>query len=743
MEKDKFQEERRKEEVYLAKTLAFMQRELQLEAGELADKKEKLIAARREMRENTGFLPKDFTRAAEMNQYLSEVNNQTMYYQHALKRVDKYRTMLAAPYFGRFDFLEEGAGVVEKIYLGLANVMDQETNFVYVYDWRAPISGMYYRYETGKAEFEAPLGLIKGEILLKRQYKIQDSQLKYFFDSSVRITDDILQEVLSRSASAKMRTIVETIQKEQDAVIRDTDSELLIVQGVAGSGKTSIALHRVAFLLYHGLGTNTNSNHFMIISPNLVFSKYISSVLPELGEENVRQMTFDEIITENLAKSRAVETRVEQLEMLVNNQSRAEGPVRRASIDFKGSKTFLQILDRLLWYYAHRLIPFEDISYNGIVLETKQQLKNRFLNNKIGIPMAKQLQRLEKMILEKVHPLQKERRAKLEKIVENHPEHELEVKSFSRYLAMKETRSLMKRLYNFTRVDYYSLYQTLFTQPGLFFKLAQGLELPQNVEEIIARTKENLAKDGLKYEDYAPLIYLKLKIEGTDSYADIRHVVIDEAQDYYPLHYAIFRLLFRNAGYTVLGDVRQAIGKDAGESLHDDVVEVLGKQRTRRFQLNRSYRSSYEINVFAGKILGIKEEVIPFERHEKEPEIVCRADYENIDQAIIRDIPGYLEQGYESVAVICKTKQEAESLFGRIKDLIEVNLVSSTDGVNKGAMIIPSYLAKGLEFDVVIVYGAGLDNYAGDLDRKLLYIACTRALHYLALYYTGEKSPFI
>jgi DNA helicase-2/ATP-dependent DNA helicase PcrA len=334
--------------------------------------------------------------------------------------------------------------------------MDRNTGQVYVYDWRAPISSIFYRYELGGAMYDSPLGISRGDVSLKRQYQIRNSKLKYFFDCSVRITDEILQEVLSHT-SAKMKNIIETIQKEQDVIIRDRDHELLIVQGVAGSGKTSIALHRIAFLLYEGLNSNLQSNNVIIISPNTVFSHYISSVLPELGEENVRQSIFDDLVLDTFQGRFGEETRDMQLETLINSRAKTERDQRHQSIDFKGSRIFKQILDRLLWHYAHRHLVFEDVYYIGTILATRQQLKNRFLHNEIGVPMAKQLKRIEKTLLEKVHPLQKNRLKRLEKIVAKSEGHEFEIKSFSRLLAIKQAKAFRERIQRFTNVDYSQL----------------------------------------------------------------------------------------------------------------------------------------------------------------------------------------------------------------------------------------------------------------------------------------------
>lgn len=741
---DSYQENHQEEIEYLKKTLAFIEEEVKKEEKNLEEKKSDLIAAKKDMYENTVHIASDFESLVDINLHLMQVNNHISGYD--TRRIKNLKKMINSPYFGRFDFIEKGFNEKEKIYIGLYNLMDKNTGEVYVYDWRAPISSVFYRYELGEVMYDTPAGVSRGDVSLKRQYQIRDSQLKYFFDCSVRITDEILQEVLSHNTSAKMKNIIETIQKEQDVIIRDRDHELLIVQGVAGSGKTSIALHRIAFLLYEGLNTNLQSKDVIIISPNSVFSHYISSVLPELGEENVRQSIFDDLVLEVLQGRFGKETREMQLEALIHSRVKIGDEGRKKSIDFKGSRVFKKILDRLLWHYAHRLIEFEDVYYNGTILATRQQLKNRFLHNEIGIPMAKQLNKIETILLQKVHPLQKKRLKRLEKIVEKSEGHEFEIKSFSRLLAIKQAVAFRDRIQKFTKVDYGDLYTQLFKNRGLLHKLAQGLTLPENINEIISTTLQNLEEGQVHYEDYAPLLYLKLKVEGNNVVSGIKHVVIDEAQDYTPLQYEVFKILYDNATYTVLGDIRQAIEKPIDYSLYDDVSEILNKGKTIKLSLNKGYRSTCEINAFTQKLLGEgnQHDYCSIERYGEEPKVIQRETLEGIDQSIIADIGNYTQQGYESVAIICKTQKEAEKVFSRLKKSVQLTLIKPQDGeVIKGALVIPTYMAKGLEFDVVIIYDVNKENYVSDFDRQLLYIGCTRALHRLVIYHKGDKSPLI
>lgn len=739
-----YQEKSVEELGYLNTTLDFLKSELSKELAALSETKKKLISSHKDMWEDAGLFLNDFDRVIGANQYLMEVKVQSASYYDKLKLVEKYKRLLNSPYFGRFDFVEYDSRDSEKIYIGLSSVIDSKTGNIMVYDWRAPISSIYYQYELGKASYNSPAGTISGTVTLKRQYKIRNSELKYFFDSSIKIDDEVLQEILSQNSSDKMRHIVESIQKEQDIVIRDKEYELLIVQGVAGSGKTSIALHRIAFLLYQGLNTQLESHNILIISPNMIFSKYISSVLPELGEDNVTQVSFEGYASSILQEKTAVESRNAQLEYLIASKNQDELSIKLESMEFKGSACFVELLDRIIDHYERNVIAFEDISYDGKIIFTRQQLKTLFLNNRIGLPIAKRLKRVENIIYSKIHPLRKNRTEKIEKFVQKLEGYELEIKSFSRLLLLKQSQVFQKRLKKITDVDYFKLYETLFNQQGLLPKLAAGLSLPGSLEHIITATIKNLNNGQIGYEDCAPLLYLKLRLEGSDSFSDIKHVVIDEAQDYEPVQYEVFKLLFMNASYTVLGDIHQRIEKDVDNAIYDNIIRTFQKKKSLKINLNKSYRSSFEITEFSKNVLGNVSNIEALQRHDDNPTISCLKTVEDIDSALIQGANNFRIQGYESIAILCRTALEAESLYDRLQHVTEINLISSdNDEIQKGITIMPIYLAKGLEFDVVLIYNASMENFSTELDRKLLYIACTRALHRLVIYYSGIKSSFI
>lgn len=730
---------------YLEAIIDLLQYKLDIENEKLVEQKADLIAARKEMWENTTHSSTDFDKLSDLNQYLSALNSQTFSYTELEKRIAKYEKMIDSPYFSRIDFTEEGYDDTEKIYIGLFNLMDEDTHEIKVYDWRAPISSVYYRSELGPVEYKAPLGIIKGTVSLKRQYKIANGNLEYFFDSNVNIVDEMLMEALSQNMSSKMKTIVETIQKQQDLIIRDLDNDLLVVQGVAGSGKSSVALHRIAFLLYQGLNLKLNANNVIVISPNTLFSKYISNVLPELGEDNIKEYTFENIFVKLFDNKLSMKTKSENFENIICSESEEKRKFLRSYDEFKGSKILLKIIDRFIKYFERKLIPFEDVYFDGEIIENRQLLKAFLTSGKLNMPTAKKLKIIESRIMDKVHDKKNSRRSKIEKAVNNSKEHEFEIKAFTRVLAARETSAFINRIHRFTEFNSYDLYKKLFSDKDLFKKLAKGLPLPDNIDEIINYTNKSIDDPyNIPYSDGIAMMYLKVMAEGMDYVSSIKQVIVDEAQDYYPMHYYLLKNLFKEARFTVVGDVNQAVEKSTDISFYDDIVSIFNFEKSNKIFLNKSYRSSYEISKFSEKFLeeGIYTEY--FKRNEEVPEVIFKNSEEVLENKLIEDIEKYKSQGYNSIAIICKNRKQSADLYFKLKGKIDVKLVDYL-GEQKltGVIIVPVYLAKGLEFDAVMVYGVNNKNYNSKYDKRLLYVACTRALHRLSLYYTGKVSKFL
>ncbi len=718
------------EKAYLKHTIEFLREEISKGLKGVDEQKANLIGIRKEMWEEGARAIDEFDQAIDMSQYVNMEAIETSKFKHQLERVVNYQKMIGSPYFARFDFKEDGEDV-EKVYIGYHNAMNDDTYEVLVYDWRTPIASLFYNHEVGPASYKAPCGEIEGEVLLKRQYEIEKGKLKFFFDSSIAITDDMLRQTLGQNTSQKMQNIVETIQKEQNKIIRDEENDVLIVQGAAGSGKTSIALHRIAFLLYSQREKGLSHKDVMILSPNSVFGDYIGEVLPELGEKNVECATLEDLFETYFGTYLKMGRKHTQLEAIISSPYRDK---IRASIAFKGSKEFMNILERYMLWIEQEGIVFKDVYYREEIIIAKEELKALFLDNKIGMSIVKRLRRIENILLERIKPLEKAYFKELVEKFENDLKNTFDERAEAKRLVQEEYDKFINNIRPFTRLNPLKVYEKLMKKPKLFYQFAEEIALPKGIEGILKHTAKSLEQRNISYEDGAVLLYLKLQLEGESLYPSIKQVLIDEAQDYYPIHYKIFKMIFKNSQYTILGDYCQTIEKSVEPNIYDEVMNILSPKKGLQINLIKSYRSTYEICQFASKLRGGKQEVIPFERHGEMPLLEGAKDDGEMIKHIRERLEAYLEAGYKQIALLCKTKREAhylESIFKHIENVEDKLIIS------------PIYEAKGLEYDAVIVYQANKENYHNAFDKQLLYIGATRALHALSFQYVGEVSPYL
>ncbi|MCL1808316.1 MAG: AAA family ATPase [Clostridiales bacterium] len=682
-----------------------------------------IAALQEEMRDNASHSvsnlwdSQNFEDMVALSQYTFQIEQKASACESVERRAAMLEKLIDSPYFARIDFKFDDEELHEKIYIGRSSLWDDELDEIFVYDWRAPIASMFYRFGAGPAFYDAPAGKVTGEISLKRQYEIKDGKLDYFFDADIQIIDEFLKKLLSQNTSPKMKTIVETIQKEQDIVIRDMENELMMVQGVAGSGKSSIALHRAAYLMYQGLLPGLAPGNIIIISPNTLFAEYISGVLPELGEENVVSKVFEEILA-GIVQTKRIQTRNQFLELMCTNLRYKF--IMKSSIEFKASPQFVEILDRFVQDLPRRWIDFDDVYYGSQLVFSKEHLNNKMLAGRKNTPLGLRLNLLEDYILESV-------------------------KVFHRHHADKQEYSRIKKdIKKFTELDTLSLYIELFGDEEYFRSLAVGLALPDCLNSVLQFTCENLASGAIYYDDAAALAYLRLKLKADDEYKNIRQVVIDEAQDYYPLHYEIFRMLFPGAKYTVLGDVSQTLEKPADLSLYGQIGAILSKKKKTLVTMSKSYRCTNEILAFSSKFIPAGVEIESFSRKGSVPEIHVAENQQGLCTMIAQEAESCLKQGYQSIGLICKTEKNATALFKSLKGHLGVRLVKNEGHANlRGVFVIPVYLSKGLEFDAVLICDADSANYSSEDDKKFLYVACTRALHRLNLFCAGEASPLV
>lgn len=707
--------------------------------------KEALRETNKEMWENASHSADDFDGAIGLSQFYQPLASNAFAIESGTKKIKLYERLLQSAYFARIDFCIKEEEWWESVYIGRGTLFHDIDEKILIYDWRSPIASLFYRFETGNAYYDAPGGRISGDITLKRQYEIKKGVFQYFFDADVQIADEFLRKLLSGNASTKMKTIVETIQRDQDIAIRNMSHDLLMVQGIAGSGKTSIALHRVAYLKYQGLSNRLQSSDIIILSPNTLFEQYISNVLPELGEDEVKSVVFDDLVRNGLSDKITFCTRYDQTEQLISCENATEKELKKQAMTFKMSEAFIKILDRYGKEVPLSHISFADIVYDGKVVFTAQQLKERLLQMNETMSLAVKMSHLRWYIFEEIHELRKERMPKLLRQTREDPEHIFDWEEYARELSIEESTRLAQKVEGFIKLNGLALYKKLFTEDGLMKSLSVGIELPSNIDEILLYSKERVSWNVLENEDALAIMYLQMLIGensmANEVYRPIRQVIIDEAQDYYSLHFKIIKVLFPNARFTVLGDINQTIEKQENMDLYERITKIIKPKSSCLMVMNKSFRCTKEILNFSMQFLDEDTPFESFNRSGDVPLIIEAKNTELLDQKVIEEALYSEKHGFGSIGILCKDLKAAEGLYERLQEKIDVHLVRSGDNLNtSGIFIIPITMSKGLEFDSVLVYGVDEGHYHTKDDKKLLYIASTRALHRLNLFYTGEIS---
>jgi len=668
----------------------------------------------------------------------------------------RLRKMLQSPYFGRIDFIEEedenGQEYLEEqgteqIYVGISTLMNEETSDFLVYDWRAPISSMFYDGGLGKAAYECSVGTIKGRITLKRQYKISNAAIQYMFDADLKIDDEVLQEMLGKSVDDKMHTIVNSIQREQNQIIRNNSHRAMFVEGPAGSGKTSVALHRIAFLLYRDRDI-LNEKNVLILSPNHLFSDYISNVLPEMGEKNVLQKTFHDCAAGAIAQLPiSLETRTDHLETVLSNGSGPEHALRIANIRFKSSGKFELIMQQYLdWLQTSLVNDYPVIEFRGNTIFTQAEWKQYYLDNYSSMPVLIRLQKIKRMIELRMRPffhaIRKEKEAEIIASAEEVDENA--IKALARMAAREAFVSFNEQIDRLTRLIPLAEYQRLFKGDWLFTQSTVKEYFPQEWQGIRKQTLAQINAGLLPYEDIPNFIYFQGVLQGFPANREIKHLIIDEAQDYTTLQFKILAMLFPNSTWTVVGDPAQAVHPFLSTASFQDMNNIVAVEQSIAFRLTRSYRSTKQIQAFCQAILIEPVTVEAINRPGDLPFVTKLEKTSDLIKGISDTIDRIHAKGWHSVGIICKNTYQAKKLFADLSGHIDLNLViHEDDEFHRGIIIIPSYLAKGLEFDAVIVIHADAINYSRQEERNILYTICTRALHHLSLFYMGKPSPFL
>ena len=598
------------------------------------------------------------------------------------KRLTK---ILAIPYFGRIDFLEKKENSkVMPIYIGIHTFYDPESRATLIHDWRAPVSSMFYDHELGEAGYRSPSGEIKGEISLKRQYRIRGGKMEFMIESALTVHDDILQKELSSNVDDKMKNIVATIQREQNQIIRNEDIRTLIIQGVAGSGKTSIALHRIAYLLYT-FRDSISSKDILIISPNKVFSDYISNVLPELGEETVPETSMEQILSGVLEHKYKYQTYFGLVNELLEKPS--SSLIDR--IAYKASFGFISELDKFILHIENTYFKAADVKLTKYITIPAPFIEEQYLRFN-RYPIRRRFDAMADYMLDML------------KI-----QYAFTVTTAGRNLLKKEIRLM------FAGNNDIQVYKDFFkwtNNPGMF-KMRKG--------------------HTLEYSDLAPLAYLPLALEGNGNQPfRVKHLLIDEMQDYSPIQYKVIQKLFP-CRKTVLGDAGQSVNP-YGSSTAETIQKSLTASEI--MKLCKSYRSTFEITDFAQKIHP-NAELEPVARHGEKPQILQFGSAVEELSGIMGLISTYRKSGYKSLGIICKTEQQARKMADMLKSYAnDISFLSSqSSAFVQGIVITSAHMAKGLEFDEVIIPQTDERNYRSEIDKSMLYVAVTRAMHRLTL----------
>ena len=672
--------------------LSFVLEKLQARLAEIS---QSLLDGQKEIENMHDYYWQNYT---EMDQYGYEDydNQQALLHQvnanqEQLLLRSRFRKMLDSPFFGRVDFCYDGDDEPEIFYIGIGNFAERPGELPLIYDWRSPVSGLFYDFDRGPASYLAPGGEMTGEICSKWQYKIRDGKMIYGFESDVKIDDDILKAELGSNGEVQLKNIIRTIQKEQNAIIRNTKDRILVIQGAAGSGKTSVALHRIAYLLYHDR-QNLKSSNILILSPNGVFSDYISHILPELGEENIQEMSFDLFAYRKLQDTAAdCEDRCDQIEREMRDPKAAE------RFALKQSQAFVDQMEGFALELEDELMNFSDVSYKSFV-KSESEIITLFYDKFADIPLLSRMDAVAETFIDEIETL----------LNRDLPEEE-RIPLIEKFRKMYET------------MDFYVLYNRFLKKEGY-------QTLP----------RRPLEKRKLRYEDVYPVLYLKYRLSRQAERSNIKHLVIDEMQDYSRLQYLIIRRMF-SCKMTILGDRAQTMA-DQQQDVLQFLPGIFGKD-LRRIEMRKSYRNTVEIASYAANLIGVTDPEL-FERHGMP---VLERDVTDLEAALREAVDTLFpdEKTYETAAVIVPDAKTAERAYLILREILAEKdfdcgkrlswLNRDSSSFKKGLTVTTFYLAKGLEFDQVFSI------FPKDEKREMMmqaqYIAATRALHELRVYH--------
>lgn len=689
------------------------------------------------------------------------------------QRIKNLQKVKDKPYFARVDFVEDGTTNRDAFYLGKTFVTDHETLEQVVVDWRAPIADLYYEGRLGNAEYDCPEGTIKGEIKLKRQYFFKDNgELQDLMDIDITTNDEMLQPFLAANSDTRLKNIVATIQAEQNKIIRADMWKPLVVQGVAGSGKTTIALHRIAYLIYN-YDKRFYPEEFLIIAPNKFFLNYISNVLPDLGVERVSQMTYEEIAFEVIGREFNIEDPNLKLSFMIDNnktdkEKKLAEIIERTSI-IKSSVRFKNMIDEYIYEIEKTFIPEQDFIINDHTFMDKNKLRYLFLVEYANLPLCRRVEELTKHLHNSVIMQSGE----LIKEYEEECNYQISKAKFKFADDISTQQNEIRKIYDERDEKIKAITKDAKKKVQQFFKENKVLEPLQYYKDFLNNYLETIAKnrlsdDEIKYiknefhnqqkndkiemEDIAPLMYLKYKIHGIKTKFELKHIVVDEAQDFSEFQFYVFKQIVKSNSLTILGDLAQGIYYYRGTQNWQKTMSIVFGPDTdlEYLTLKKTYRTTEEIMNTANKVISHLIEKLNCSLGEpvmKNGAPVTMKQFENEDkmvEQIISRLTEFENKDFKNIALICKTVEDCERLYKKL-EREDVHIISDKDNEYSGGInIVPSYLSKGLEFDAVIITNADIYNYTdSEVDTKLLYVCITRAMNTLDIYHVNELTKLL
>ena len=650
------------------------------------------------------------------------------------RRLMEFTKLKENPYFGKVTFKEEDS-LPEDMYIGRYGLTLENAYEPLIVDWRAPIASLFYQGTLGPASYNPPAGEVKADIIDRKQIIIKKGELKGVFDSAVDVKDEILQMVLSDNSSEKLKDIVMTIQKEQDEIIREDRNKIVVVNGVAGSGKTTIALHRISYLLYNF--RKQFGDKVLIFGPNNIFMDYIAQVLPTLGESGIKHTTFENFAKEELGlEYQNVKGFGRYIEEAMEGR---EGALEEYK--YKSSKEFAELLNNSIDELNKSYFNIKPVMFNGEEIVSVKEIRDLFDVYYKDMPLFRRSEKIRRILTskikdkrdEQVYALNAEIKEKMNSLSEKDADIEKNNLEFLRRIRIREivrevmnSRDALDKWLKFESIiDVYARIINGEQLSKVEYDSEENKSLWFNHDNIRAKVKEL----DLGYMDLAGILYLMVKLQGIKYKDEIKHIVIDEAQDYNYMQFEIIKEMTGCKSYTIVGDSNQRLITTDEEPAMLHLEKIFGdlKVEIKKFQLNKSYRSTQEIMEYANKFLD-EDRIVPLVR---KGEYVLEEETNSKEESLetlISILEDYEEEGYENIAVIFKDKNVLQEYAPIIKEKIGIQNLDNEDILYKGGkVLIPAYLAKGLEFDGVVI----IDD--GDIQPLVKYIMCTRALHRLAV----------